>query len=227
LSYSLRPYVAEVLDQSITQSCVANSVAQAIRIVQTRALGQPARLLSRLFAYFNARAFEGEQRVDEGTFIRDAMRGIAKFGFCPESEWAFDPGEVNTQPPWNAYRSAADQRMVTGYYKITSSGSQRLEDVKRAISSGYPVVFGTQVTEAFTEFVGKKVFDAPGIGEPIAGGHAMVLCEYDDVSLRGPNSWSSGWGDGGWFAFKPEVISWIGSSDFTVIEIAPEFLEAA
>lgn len=220
-SASMRQHVVEVLDQSITSSCVAHAIAQAIRVQHSAEMPTVPPLLSRLFLYFAARVYHDEQYVDSGTFIRYAFKSLVKLGFCPEREFGFDPGDVNRAPPWNAYRTAADQRAPTNYYRIDSFGSTRELEVKQAIANGTPVVFGMSVGQAFLDWDGGDMYDVT-TEDSFLGGHAMCAVEYDDLGVYGPNSWGASYGRDGWFGMTWNVVldRW---RDIWVVRMAPPF----
>lgn len=209
-----------ILDQSITNSCVAHAIAYATYVCHRKAGNPTPKLLSRLFLYWATRKRHGAENIDGGTYIREAMKALATLGFCPEKDWPFDPGEVNAQPAWNAFRMASDQKMPIGYFRISSIGDQRVEDVRRALANGDPVVFGTEVGEEFVTDTTRRIFDPP---ESSVGGHAMCLLEYDPISFRGPQSWGRSAHDNGWFALSPEYIASPLTRDLWAFRTVPAF----
>lgn len=224
---SLRPYVVEVLDQANTNSCVAHAWEQAFRI-RGRIAGGPwvaqwgSRLGSRLFGYRNSRRTHGEENVDQGTYLRSYAKAVNVFGRPPEEAWPFLPLRVNWTPKWNAYRLAFDSSLSAGphaYYRIDAVGSSRAAAVRAALAAGYPVVFGTRVSQAFL-----NAGPSSGVLHPEpdprkwVGGHAMCIVACD---LAGNfvvvNSWSTNWGEGGFGTLSEEFITWIGAEDFWVV----------
>ena len=212
---SLEHFLPGILDQGATSSCVAQALAGALRIAHA-VRGEPIELVSRLYLYSNARHYTGDERRDDGTYPRNAMRGLVKYGAPPESEWPFLARMVNQAPSWNAYRAGFDARGPRAYYWIQSSGNARLNDVRRAIASGYPVTFGMRVDDAFLDPGGGFVVDAPS--GPMVGGHAMFLIGYEGELFRVVNSWGSGWRDGGRCWVTSEVVAAC-MSDLGVIEL--------
>jgi C1A family cysteine protease len=157
-------------------------------------------LPSRLFLYWNSRKITGDERVDDGTYLRTCIAGLVKFGAPPEEAWPFAPIRINRMPSATAYHASYDRRGPAGYYRA-AEGEPRIEQVRGAIASGYPVVFGTRIDASFN-----RVANADTIGPPtgeIIGGHAMCIVGYDGRGVRVANSWGSEWGDTGlyWMSY--------------------------
>jgi hypothetical protein len=193
--YSLRRLILNILNQESLGSCVANAIAQAVRAAHVQ-MGVPIPLLlSRLFSYYFARATHGDTQLDKGTWLRACFDAIRILGFCPEAFWPYDITKFNQFPSALAARAAADQATAVGYYRITSTGDQRIRDIQAAIAANHCVVFGTQVSNKFAEFgEGSAPLDTPTSSETILGGHALTLAEYETlpsgtVVFHGPNSW--------------------------------------
>lgn len=227
LSFSLRPWIPNVLDQGALGSCTAHAVAQALRISQIRQGSDvDIELASRLWIYYLARATTGETMLDAGTYLRACFDVIRKLGFPPESAWPYDDSTsgkrapFRTMPSTSAFRLAHDQMRPTTYRRITSTGGERLETIRRALAAGFAVTFGTDVDDAFVE--GRHGFVSP-VGSMLrhsVGGHAMLVVGYnDDGSFEVCNSWGSAWGRDGFFDASPELIE--EASDLWTVERAP------
>lgn len=218
-------------------------MAQALRASQISQLlslspGAPIpELASRLFAYYLARAYDHETSQDSGTYLRNVFMALVKFGFPPESFWPYSddssPGAKFTiKPTESVFSQAFDQNKQNGtpaYYRIDTTGNERLLDIRRAIAAGHCVVFGTQVSEDFCSGnVDASKPLPPPIGKAIAGGHALTIGEYandDDYGIV--NSWGDQVGKGGWFRFSGEYLAWDESNDFWIVSAAPQFSRSA
>lgn len=256
---SLRHLVLSVLDQGGIESCVANAVAQAIRISQVRiALGRATTgdeveralsipLGSRLFAYWFARSYHGAQDVDIGTHLRSCFAAVQKFGIPPEAIWPYSDSRAPAvlvggvggewvpasgaasapfarMPGGNAIRLAFDQHAPTTYNRIDDPGYDRVDAMKRAISSGYAVAFGTVIGRGFRDnaFDASTPLDPPPASEAV-GGHAMVAIGYDGDAFEIVNSWGTGWGAEGYALLSSEYLAWEETRDLWVVERAPFF----
>lgn len=234
-SHSLSALIGnDVLDQGSLGSCVANAGFQAIRIWHRGHNHTAAPLGSRLFGYWWARAYHDATKQDAGTYIRLFFQAIGKFGFCPEDVWPYKPHDKirgvpmwQKQPPLAALERGLAQKTkgeTLAYRRIYETGSERVQAVMRAVASGHPVVFGTDVP---TSFGASDVFDRPRAGESIAGGHAMLIDGYDQSGARFDvlNSWGRGWGRNGRIWMTAEALTWSATRDLWIVEHAPVFEE--
>lgn len=216
-AHTLRPLVQQVLDQGSTSSCVAHAFAQAICVAE-HYVGITLPLPSRLYIYANARKQHSTILTDDGTYLRSAANGLAKLGAPPEVDWPFSTSwlKVNRMPPFQAFMSAHSRR-GGGYFRISEQDDARITAVKRAIASGLPVTFGTQVSHKFLDATGSKTITKPETFEPIAGGHAMCIVGYETLAqgtlFEVVNSWGQGWRDNGFFRMTDEYLCWSFTSD--------------
>ncbi len=188
-------------------SCVANATVDALEILM--GLTGNVTQLSRLFVYWNARLYDGTTNLDEGTYIKNAFASLSKDGVCPESVWEYNVNKVFAQPPLEAYRQGSDNT-IDSYYRIKSSGSQRLDEIAAAVRANHPVVFGTGVTNSFLTYYNDNsvVWAAPK--DKIVGLHAMIITGVREVNgelqFLVRNSWGSSWGDQGHTWFESSYI---------------------
>lgn len=182
-------------DQGQLGSCTGNASTSALEIVTQ---SDP---LSRLMAYYNGRAIEGTTGQDAGCSIRDVIKGLTKSGVCLEAHWPYVVAKFAKKPPPPCYKQAqAIIPKVQSYSRLTS-----LHDVKTALASGLPVVFGFSVPDYFEgSIVAKTGWVRPPTPEDrMIGGHAVVAVGYEDrarvpfVWVR--NSWGPKWGIDGYF----------------------------
>lgn len=231
----LNTNIAEIENQSVTSSCVANAAVSSLEMMH-RPL-EPVNL-SRLFVYYNLRKdyyyLDGK---DEGSYTRDAYKYINKLGVCDESHWPFINAEVNTKPSDEAYELAMSKKVLT-YQRIY----KYIDDVKRAILNQQGIIMSMNLGENFYYIRGplaEQDYGSVNASNPSIGGHAMSIVGYDD-ELGGfiiENSWGPYWGDGGLFLLKYDVFFadvmdiWTATSiDFgynipEVVEPEPEVVE--
>jgi hypothetical protein len=151
------------------------------------------------------------------------------YGVGREVDWPFDPHnyvnlrefrkhKVNKDPTWSAYRKAFDQKWLKGYYRISSTGEQRIQEMKQALYERAVICFGMDIGQAFEDYSG-GVLNDPG---PRTGGHAMFLYGYyRNEFWRGQNSWGTSWGIQGRFKLAQHLAHSI--RDIWVVQSAPEY----
>lgn len=220
-----------VIDQLNLSSCVGNTVADAVwgKMVMKGAVNPP--LPSRLAIYYLARAAAKEQHQDAGAYIHLAFAMLNRFGFCPEDLWPYtDQGDRWAQmPPSDAFWGSFDQKEPTDYRRIMTTGGARVDDVKRALGSGHLVVFGTDVTSDFCSgnLGPTGIAQAPGPGDQIAGGHAMLWCGHKPESVRGLTSWGTGVFDGGYFDMSWDYVEADCTRDIWLVADCPIYSGAS
>jgi C1A family cysteine protease len=204
VEYDLRQSMPAVYDQGQLGSCTGNAVAAAMEYERDRQ-GLSDFVPSRLFIYYNERALEGTVSSDSGAVIRDGIKVVNREGVCPETLWPYDIGVFTVKPPKRCYVAAKTDTAVQ-YEAI-----QTLGDLKDAIASNLPVVFGFTVYQSFeSQAVAQTgVMPMPKPGEATVGGHAVVAVGYSDpkshVIVR--NSWGPSWGDHGYFYMPYEYLT--------------------
>lgn len=203
-------------------SCTANATADALEMLMARS--GPVVQLSRLFIYYNARNYHNSTNDDGGTYLRMTFEAVKRLGVCPESMWEYVVENVNVRPPLRAYQAANDNK-VTAFYRISSSGDERLDDIESALRAGHPVAFGTHVTKAFEDYEGSndRAFTQPST---VGGRHAMLFCglrrRAGKRELWVRNSWGTAWGIGGFAWLDESYVTWARTSDIWVPTMMPE-----
>lgn len=224
-----RDLVPEILNQGGLGSCVAHGTAAAARAAMIVAGAVSPPLVSRLWLYYVARAYDHDTANDDGTQIHNAFAAIAKYGVPAESLWTYDddssPGAKFAQMPapeaWMGLDAAFGFRM----HRITSTGYARVDDVKRALGARKLVTFGTDVSQDFCA----GLFDPtvplpPPVGLALAGGHCRAWVGHDARGARALNSWSSAWGDAGYSIDSWDWVAWRDTGDLWCFDAAPRSL---
>lgn len=226
---SLRPFCSDTNQEGIG-ACAGNATADSVEILinieahdaavkEGRQPPEPIQL-SRLFVYALARTLDGTLAKDEGTYVRSCFEVLSRFGICLEADWAYDTSKVYVSPSLLAQRKALGHK-IHSYYRVKSTGAERLDEVVAALRARKPVVFGTLVEEAFRGYRGGEAI-LPPKGATI-GGHAMVIVGYVGGKFLVKNSWGPDWGDGGYALFSPEYIAWDETWDLWVPTMGTEF----
>lgn len=208
-----------IVDQMSLGSCVANAVGNAYFFAQRQQKIARAALPSRLFIYYNGRSREGTIHADSGMAIRDGIKTVVREGICPESMWSYQPEKFAQRPPVACYTEGKKNQAVI-YQRVP----QIIGQLKAALVSGFPIVFGFSVFEGFeSDAVARTgVANLPKTSERMLGGHAVAAVGYDDETMRFKvaNSWGTGWGQSGYFTMPfAYLLDTSLSSDFWVIKL--------
>ena len=192
------------LDQGAIGSCQSNGPAQAFYMAMMVAIANgliavEAFILARLWLYFEIRYIEGTINSDAGGNIGDAFTMLAAKGVPSEAVYPYDVTKFKDMPGPSVDRAAFDSRGQIGvqYHPISTTGMDLLNDVRRASTAKFGVVFGCTVSEAFCSTMPNGTVEAPGPNDQIAGGHCMTVVGHDDEKQRllVKNSWSDDWHD--------------------------------
>jgi hypothetical protein len=220
-----------IIDQDGLGSCTVNSTAQLVHAAMVAAgLDPSTEFFSRLFAYYLARAEDGNQAIDAGSQNCTVIDAICRAGFCPESAWPYDVNQFAQLPPPEAWREAIDQRgkIDLNYHRIDQgvTGNDLLKVIYQALTAGCLVNFGTPVTNRFCSGdLGSDPILPPTDGRDIAGGHSMAICGYDltvaKPHLRVVNSWGKDFGDNGFCNFDPTYFTWFETTDMWCCIVSP------
>jgi len=214
----LRPLCPPVYDQKGLNSCSANAVAAAVEFDLMKEKHERVIFPSRLFLYYNSRAIERRERSNEGVYIRDAIKAVARKGDCPESLWPYIEHKFPIRPPRRCYKKALKYRAVQ-YYRI----HRDLNDLRACLASGYPFIFGFSAHERFRTVAKRTgVLNMPVEGEGLIGKHAVLAVGYDDRRRRliVRNSWGRGFGLKGYFTMPYEYLQKEDlSADFWTIRV--------
>jgi len=196
-------------DQGDLGSCVGVASTSSLEIV-TKSVQ-----LSKLMAYYNARAIEGTVQEDSGSYIRDAMKAFKNNGCCAESLWPYNVSKFATRPSSTCYTDAKKIiPLVSRYERITTLGQ-----VKTALAAGLPVTFGFMVPNYFVnDYVASTGWlRMPTVNDSIIGGHAVTAVGYETrpavvKGIKVPfiwvrNSWGKSWGQNGYFMMDQRWFS--------------------
>lgn len=191
----LRSQMSRIEDQGQLGSCTANAWVGVIEYLDKVKDGHYHNW-SRLFLYYNERALHGEENQDNGAYIRDGAKALAKLGICRETHWKYEIGRFAERPPETCYEEGLSHQAL-----LYSRVDQTEEAMLSALAQGNPIVIGFTVYESFESDAVTEtgVVPMPQPTERTLGGHAVLIVGYDRpqrmFTVR--NSWGSKWGDRG------------------------------
>lgn len=188
----LRYKMSPVNDQLQLGSCSAHAIAAAVECDISGFVG------SRLFLYYNEKYIENEVSKDTGALLSDGITALVRYGICEEKYYPYSVENFKYQPSKEAYENGLLRRAVT-VKKLQND----MNIFKNCLVSGYPFVISIYIFTSFeTKEVAKSgIISMPKAGEENLGGHAILICGYDDAlqCWIGKNSWGDKWGDKGYF----------------------------
>ncbi len=206
----LRPKCSAVYDQGALGSCTANALGAAFQFGQKKQ-AIPNFVPSRLFIYYNERVLINSVLSDSGAFIRDGIKTMNKEGVCNEKDWPYQISQFSVKPAAALYKKAATNQVLS-YLHLTNSNLGQLQS---CLYEGFPFVFGFTVYQSFQTIGKNGMMPMPAPTEQRLGGHAVMAVGYDNSKqvfiVR--NSWSSGWGDLGYFYMPYSYITDINRAD--------------
>ena len=209
-SIDLRSNFTAIRNQGQVGSCLSHALASIYEYF-LRCNGLPSPDLSEMFLYYNSRAVEGRENLDEGSTLQASMKTLAEQGICDEREWPYVPEKFSVKPSEAAYQDALTRKV-----KTSLNVALDVETIKSALEDGFPVAVCVNLYESFT--TGIRGFIPLPSGEEKRsdehGRHAMVICGYSDEEkvfiVR--NSWGLDFGDSG-YCYMP--YSYIANSSLT------------
>ncbi len=210
-----------VYDQGNLGSCTANAAAGAMWFDECRPDKETNIVIdkkctdqndgpSRLMIYFNTRALSGNFYQDSGSSITDTVKSLLQSGSCREKIWPYNTDLFTQMPPRRCYYNAViaiDDYLNDDDLHSHMRVEQNVETIKRVITQGYPVIFGTLIYNSFN--CDNGMIPMPEEFDNIIGGHALLLVGYDDTKqafiLR--NSWGTDWGDDGYCQIPYQYVT--------------------
>lgn len=230
-SVDLRGYFSPVENQGALGSCTANAAAGVVEYYERRAFGNHLDA-SRLFIYKATRDLLG-WTGDTGAFLRSTMGALALFGVPPEKYWPYVVAKFDLEPTAFLYAAAANYKAMT-YYRLDPPGTTPpvlLDRIKANVAAGLPSMYGFTVYSSISQAATTGAIPFPTAGEKVLGGHANVICGYDDAKVikntpSGPtttgafitrNSWGAGWGQLGYGYLPYDYVLKGIATDFWVL----------
>ena len=204
-SVDLRSGCIPVMDQLSLGSCTA-CAADALCGYRLLKEGHPLFQGSRLTTYYFTRLAEGTPNEDSGAEIRDTIKTIADYGLADEKLWPYDISKFTIKPPQNVIADAAQRKAIT-YIRIDQDGmvsADVINAMKQQLAAGNTMEFGTYCYQSIFSTGSDGMIPVPKKNESPVGGHAMMICGYDNSkkAFLLQNSWGKSFGIDG-FGYLP------------------------
>lgn len=196
-------YVSNIEYQGSCGSCVAFGTLAAIegRVkYQARNPNMPFKL-SEAHLFYGHAAAEGRNCGNglpffHGWFPDRALIAVQQKGVVSDRCFSYSSNPIPTQlklcSNW-----ASELYHIQSHRKLTN-----IADIKKELVENGPVISCLTVYKDFENY--KSGVYTHTFGIEIPGGHCVCIVGYDDAQgcWIGKNSWSSGWGEGGYFRIK-------------------------
>lgn len=214
-------YLPPVGSQGPVPSCVAWGSVYGMTSFWAASKGNysptdPTNQASPAFIYIKVMQARSEGNDEcEGSSISKYAHIIQSYGGTPSM--AVAPYVGSSKPScsylWGLYQN--DSPTIDSAFDIPTPVSFKVDYVKRVLSMGYPVAYGTSLYTDFEHYdgspvlyVGNGIIKKNSKGKP--AGHCMLVIGYDDncngtgqSAVLIQNSWGTNWGINGqmWMAF--------------------------
>ena len=186
-------------NQENLESCTANAICSIFNYYDNNFLG------SRLFLYYNERILGNSVNSDSGAKLEDGINALLIYGLCDENEWCYDIKKYKIQPPISCYINGLINKNIK-YLCLDNT----LENIKNCLINKNPIYIGIAIYESFEDInvYITGIVKMPDPNEKFLGGHAIVICGFDDEKniFICKNSWGCKWGNNGYFYIPYEYI---------------------
>lgn len=225
----LRANMPPIYDQGSLGSCTAQAVAACMYFDQQTSNRETVIDPSKLFIYWNSRLPIGTTDEDSGASLSDAILSTVTYGACNEGLWPYNISQFRVRPTLQCYQDAYNCIDVDGCQQ--AEVNQNVLEIKSVLASNICMVFGIDVYSSFMsgQTASTGIVPMPNTSvEDYYGGHAMVLCGYNDYTqmFLFRNSWGEDWGmDGyGWIPYAYVVNSYLAGDIWSVSGIGAKAL---
>lgn len=225
----LRSKMTPIRDQKNLGSCTSFAMSGIVEYFE-KDIYHRYTPVSTLFTYKATRNLM-KVKGDTGAYMRSVMGSLALFGTPPEEFWEYDIKKFDIEPPAFTYAFASNFQSMK-YIRLDHSNAlpeHTMKLIKQFLVNGFPSIFGFTVFESIEKANSNGGFiPYPNANENVLGGHAMVICGYDDKTknfiIR--NSWGTDWGDSG-YGYLPYAYFENSLADDVWIIISQEYVDHA
>jgi C1A family cysteine protease len=205
----MRDKFAPIYDQGQLGSCTAFAWGKGIAEFLARQKGDKTPL-SALYLYVQELKMENHLGQDAGAeSMETGAKVLQQFGDCTDAEIPYltpvdQMNSAKIKKALSTLPTDAQNKSAAKYRSTKSTPVNDLAAAKAELAAGHPVAMGIMVYESFQSPTVNNTGMVPvpdTNNEQLLGGHAVVAVGYDDAKqvLIMRNSWSTKWGDKGYF----------------------------
>ena len=193
----LREHFKEVLDQRTTNACTGFAVGAMCEYLLATEYEKGWRKISPLYNWYFGKLKHGYPNENKGVWLRYSLNALFDYGFVYFQTMPFETPYLRTPTGFEqsmgiTVKDLYFNKKRFGYYLL----QPKQEQIKDAIRTGNPIVFGMFINNSFYGNRSGKISTIANNG----GGHAMLIVGFDDETecyiVR--NSWGKSWGDNGY-----------------------------
>ncbi len=197
----LRSFCLPIRDQGQEGACSGFATAAFREAGHAAAAGRLLPdYLAPAYLYAHTRLAEGTFPSDSGASLAEEFDALQNHGVCPEAFFPFGTPATQAPPP------PADVAALP--FRIAQAIRVDCQDpnaIKCVLAARQTIAVGFMVYESFEHPGPKGLLSLPGTAtEGLLGGHAVLLCGYDDANswwiVR--NQWGASWAAAG-YCFMP------------------------
>jgi len=179
---TLEQFYPPRMDQNRTSSCIGHGSSGAA-YTSLWSKGQKLSFVPSPKGWYDVarcidRADPSVLLTDDGAMPNSAMRGSTEWGIraikAPTSQGYYsdcEPSTINDEPTLDELAQEAQFKLI-GWYGITDTGKQRIDDLCSAIYAGWAVGDGSFVDTGFENWkAGDPAYGAADLNDPNGGGH--------------------------------------------------------
>lgn len=229
----LSGYADYIRNQNPSNGCVGFALARNIhQAAQFAKFGVPnpgaMPYPSELGIYSLAREEQSTGALtDQGSSPGLALQALMQdIGVPLERDYPFDTSKVNSPLPVDVLAKSIAMK-VTQAYVIDTAGEQRSDDCAQALLANHAFTIAIQVGDAYEKCSSTAPVTALPANAKSYGGHDIAVMGFKTVNGRrqwlSPGSWGEDFGFGGWVWLDDSVITTTSSTNFIVVEVAPDF----
>ena len=199
----MRNHMSPVKDQGMNGSCLAYTLVAIYEYLYGGAGQIPNKQkFSEAYLSFNMQHLSEDAKDDAEINFATALKALVQEGLCEESLCPYNENSISDKPSSMAYSDGVTRKLV-----VAKNVNLEVNDIKSALSEGYPVACSFNLYNSFSTSFKHGLVQTPSQEETEAenadenqGVHIMLLCGYDDKKkfFICRNSWGTKYGENGY-----------------------------